>query len=65
MRKNKQGYQIEFECADCGKTFMLEDMRYIYPTGDHLCPKCFKKFKSTPIAKRAKDLGLEDLLRIG
>lgn len=46
IKYNKEGSQISFECAGCGKVFYLEDMRYIYPQGDRLCPKCFKRFKS-------------------
>lgn len=62
---NNAGYQVEFECSDCGKFFTLEDLHYMSPGGDRLCNKCFKKFKMTLVKERAKALGMEDLIRVG
>lgn len=56
---NKEGYQTEFECLCCGKTFTLENLHYFgYDEGYRLCDDCFKKYKKIP-----NNIGLNAIIK--
>lgn len=43
VQYNKKGYQMVFQCSECGKYFDLEDLRYF--GGPRVCTDCLAKYQ--------------------